>query len=123
MAEADVFAPDDRVELLDGEVLDMAASDSRHAGCVNRLTYLFVSRLRERSVVAVQNPIEVDEYSEPQPDVVLLRPRADFYSNHHALPADVLLVIEVADTTLRFDLERKTTLTSRGGYPRRGSST
>ena len=117
MAEAKVFGPKDRLELLDGEVLEMAPIDSRHAGCVNRLNHLFVSRLGDRAVVAVQNPIEVDDYSEPQPDLVLLRPRPDFYANHHGLPPDVLLVVEVANTTLPFDLGRKTALYLARGIP------
>jgi Uma2 family endonuclease len=107
MAEAGVFAPDDRVELLDGEVLELAPIDSRHSGCVNRLTHLFVNRFGDRAVVAVQSPIEVDDWSEPQPDLVLLRLRADFYSEHHGLPPETLLVVEVANTSLRFDLGRK----------------
>ena len=117
MAEAEVFDPKDRVELVDGEVLEMAPIDSRHAGCVNRLNYLFVSRLGTRAVVAPQNPVEVDDYSAPQPDLVVLRPRADFYSNAHPAPDDVLLVIEVSNTTLRFDLGRKTDLYLGGGVP------
>ena len=117
MAEAEVFDPEDRVELIDGEVLEMAPIDSRHAGCVNRLNYLFVSRLGTRAVVAPQNPIEVDDYSEPQPDLVLLRPRDDFYSSSHGLPNDVLLVVEVSNTTLRFDLGRKTALYLAGRIP------
>ena len=117
MAEADIFDPDDRVELIDGEVVKMAPIDSRHAGCVNRLNYLFVSRLGTRAVVAPQNPVEVDDYSEPQPDLVVLRAREDFYSNSHAVADDVLLVVEVSNTTLRFDLGRKADLYLAGGIP------
>ena len=117
MAEAEVFDPKDRVELVDGEVLEMAPIDSRHAGCVNRLNYLFVSMLGTRAVAAPQNPVEVDDYSEPQPDLVVLRPRDDFYSNAHPAPDDVLLVIEVSNPTLRFDLGRKTDLYLAGGVP------
>lgn len=117
MAEAEVFDPEDRVELVDGEVLEMAPIDSRHAGCVNRLNYLFVSRLGQRAVIAPQNPVEVDDYSEPQPDLVVLRARDDFYSNSHPAPGDVLLVVEVSNTTLRFDLGRKAALYLAGGIP------
>lgn len=115
MAEADIFGPEDRVELIDGEVVEMSPIGSRHAGCVNRLTRLFTSGLGERVVVAVQNPIQVGDISEPQPDLVLLRPRADFYAEHHAMPPDVLLVVEVAETSLRFDLQRKAPLYLAGG--------
>ena len=76
-----------------------------------------MTRLGRRAVVTVQNPIEVDDWSEPQPDVVLLRWRDDFYSEHHGLPPDTLLVVEVAKTTLRFDIGRKTALYMRGGIP------
>lgn len=117
MAEAGVWGPEERVELVDGEVLPMAPIDSRHSGCVNRLTHLFVTRFGQRAVVAVQSPIEVDDWSEPQPDLVLLRPRDDFYSAHHGLPPDALLVVEVANTSLRFDLGRKRALYLARGVP------
>lgn len=117
MAEADIFGPEDRVELIDGEVVEMSPIGSRHAGCVNRLTRLMTAYLGDRAIVAVQNPIQVGDLSEPQPDLVLLRPRPDFYADHHALPPDVLLVIEVAETSLRFDLERKAPLYVTGGIP------
>ena len=105
MAEADVFEPDDRVELVDGEVFEMAPIGSRHAECVTELSYLFWSRVGARAKVRVQQPIQVGELSEPQPDVALVR--IDSYANHHPLPADVLLVVEVAETSLRHDLLRK----------------
>lgn len=117
MAEADIFGPEDRVELIDGEVVEMSPIGSRHAGCVNRLTHLLVTGVGDRAVVAVQNPIQVGDFSEPQPDLVLLRPRPDFYSEHHGFPPDVLLVIEVAETSLRFDLRRKTPLYIAAGIP------
>lgn len=117
MAAADVFAPEDRVELIDGEVVEMSPIGSRHAGCVNRLNRLLTAALGEQAVVAVQNPVQVGDLSEPQPDLVLLRPRPDFYAEHHGMPPDILLVIEVADTSLRFDLERKTPLYLAGGIP------
>ena len=117
MAEAGVFAPDDRVELFDGEVLELAPIDSRHSGCVNRLSHLFFSRFADRAVVAVQSPIEVDDWSEPQPDIVLLRPRDDYYSDHHGLPPETLLVVEVANTSLRFDLGRKSPFYLARGIP------
>ncbi|MDQ6728262.1 MAG: Uma2 family endonuclease [Actinomycetota bacterium] len=117
MAAADVFGPEDRVELIDGEVVEMTPIGSRHAGCVNRLTRLLTASLGERAIVAVQNPIQVGDLSEPQPDLVLLRPRPDFYAEHHAMPPDILLVIEAAETSLRFDLERKAPLYMAGGIP------
>lgn len=117
MAEAGVWGPEERVELVDGEVLPLAPIDSRHSGCVNRLTHLFFSRFVDRATVGVQCPIEVDEWSQPQPDLVLLRWRADYYSAHHGLPPDTLLVVEVASTSLRFDLGRKRALYLARGVP------
>jgi len=117
MAEAGVWGHEERVELVDGEVLPLAPVDSRHSGCVNRISHLFFTRFADRAVVAVQSPIEVDDYSEPQPDLVLLRLRSDYYSAHHGLPPDTLLVVEVSDTSLRFDLGRKRALYLARGVP------
>src|SRR5687767_12080532 len=90
MAEADVFEPDDRVELVDGEVFEMAAIGSRHAACVSRLMHLILPVIGKRAILSPQQPIQVGEYSEPQPDVALLRWRDNFYADHHAMPPDVL---------------------------------
>jgi Uma2 family endonuclease len=117
MAEADIFRPKQRVELLDGEVLQMSPIGLRHAACVNRLAYLFLSRLGESGMVRVQHPIELDPYSEPEPDLALVKWKADFYESHHPQPSDTLLLVEVADTSLRYDLERKTPLYLAGGVP------
>ncbi len=117
MAEADLFEPDDRVELLDGRVYEMAPIGSRHAACVSRLSRLFASALGERVIVSVQNPISLDEHSEPQPDVALLRFAPDFYAGQHPGPADVLLAVEVAETTLAYDLEQKAPRYLAAGIP------
>lgn len=117
MSEADVFDPEDRVELVEGEVVHLTAIGSRHAGCVNRLNRWLVTGAGDGAVVSVQHPIELGDYSEPQPDVMLLRFRPDFYSDRHPLPEDALLVIEVADTSLRHDLLRKTPLYVAAGIP------
>jgi Uma2 family endonuclease len=104
MGEAGILPEDSRIELIAGEIVVREPIGSRHAGTVNRLTRLWTSRLGERAVVQVQNPIELpEEDSEPQPDVTLLRPRADFYTGAHPVAADVLLLIEVADSTLAVD--------------------
>ena len=117
MAEADVFEPDDRVELLDGEVFEMSPMGTRHAACVTRLSHLLLPPAGDRMIVRVQLPIQVGEMSEPEPDIALLRWRDDFYADHHPMPPDVLLVIEVADTSLRHDLRRKAPLYVAGGIP------
>lgn len=99
MAQAGIFSEDDRVELLDGEIVERSPIDSKHAGCVKGLTHFFGQKLGDRAVVGVQDPIRLGEYSEPQPDLALLKPRADFYRNAHPTAEDVLLVVEVADTS------------------------
>jgi Uma2 family endonuclease len=104
MGDAGILPEDSRIELITGDVVVREPIGSRHAGTVNRLTRLWTSRLGERAVVQIQNPIELPkEDSEPQPDVTLLRPRPDFYATAHPLADDVLLLIEVADSTLAVD--------------------
>jgi Uma2 family endonuclease len=108
LAEAEGWDEDTRVELLDGEVVWISPINDSHAGCVNRLTRLFSRRYAEdRVLVSVQNPIRIDNYDEPQPDVALLRPRADDYATATPRPPDILLLVEVSDSTLRIDLGRK----------------
>jgi len=113
MGEAGIFSPECRVELVDGDIFEMSPVGPWHAGVVNRLTERFVIALAGRAVTHVQNPTEVDRYSEPQPDIMLLRPRADFYGTAHPTPADALLLVEVADTSLRHDRVRKLPLYAR----------
>ncbi len=114
MAETGVLREDDRVELLEGEVVLMSPIGDPHAGCVNRLNHA-LRRVGERAVVAVQNPVRLDRHSEPQPDVTLLRPRADFSGSGTPDPTDVLLAIEVGDSSARFDREVKAPLYARAG--------
>jgi Uma2 family endonuclease len=117
MAEAGILSEDDRVELIEGEVIEMNPIGSRHAACVNRLNML-LSRLAQKvAIVSVQNPIRLDEYSEPEPDIVLLRPREDFYVQGHPTPSDVLMVIEVAETSAEYDRNIKGPLYARAGIP------
>ena len=116
-ADAGVFGEDDRVELLEGEIVEMAPIGSRHAACVRRLNEVFGERLRGRAIVAVQDPVRLGEHSEPQPDVALLRRREDRYTAAHPGPQDVLLVVEVADTSAAWDRERKVPLYAQAGVP------
>ena len=117
MAEAGVLAEDDRVELIDGEILEMSPIGSRHAACVARLTSLFAQTLGAAAIVWGQNPIHLGERSEPEPDLALLPPRADFYAAGHPGPDDVLLLIEVADTSILYDRQVKVPLYARSGIP------
>jgi Uma2 family endonuclease len=115
MAEVGIITEDDRVELLDGEIIEMAPIGPRHASIADRLTRLFTSRLGDRVIVRVGGPILLArDHSEPQPDLTLLRPRADFYSQAHPEPRDVLLTVEVMDTTGDYDRRVKLPLYARG---------
>jgi Uma2 family endonuclease len=107
MGEAGIFHEDDRIELLDGELYEMTPIGDDHIGNVISLTQIFVMRLSGRALVSIQNPIRLTDYSEPQPDAVLLRPRPDSYRKGKARPEDVILLIEVARTSLDYDRETK----------------
>lgn len=115
MAEAGIFHPDERVELIEGEIVQMSPIGPRHAGCVINANRLFLTRLGDRAVVSPQNPVVIQPRSEPQPDLLLLRPRVVSYSREHPTPEDVLLAVEVADTTVRFDRLVKSRLYARAG--------
>jgi Uma2 family endonuclease len=117
MAQGGVFAEDDRLELIEGEVIEMSPIREHHSGCLNRLNKLLHRSVGELAIVSVQAPISSDDFSEPQPDVALLKPRADFYSNSHPTPADVLVIIEVADTSVEYDRRVKLPLYARAGIP------
>jgi Uma2 family endonuclease len=115
MAEAGIFHPDERVELIDGEIVEMSPIGPRHAGCVINATRLFMTTLGDRIVLSPQNPVIIRPRSEPQPDLLLLRPRTISYSREHPTPEDVTLAVEVADTTVRFDRLVKARLYARAG--------
>jgi len=117
MAEAGLFSEDDRLELIEGEVVEMSPIGSRHAACVDRLNRLFSTQVGGRAIVRVQSPIRLGRYSEPQPDLALLQPRDDFYAQAHPEPEDVLLVVEVAGTSAAYDREVKIPLYARSGIP------
>ncbi len=112
MAQAGILTEDDRAELIEGEIVEMAPIGSRHAACVARLTAL-LSRVQDRAILWVQNPIRLGEHSEPQPDVALLSLRPDFYAQAHPGPQDVLLLVEVAETSPGDDREVKLFLYAR----------
>jgi Uma2 family endonuclease len=116
MGEAGIFHEDDRVELLDGQIVEMTPIGPRHAGCVNRLTGLFAS-VAGRVTLSIQNPLVLDRHQEPQPDFAMLRHRADGYRARHPGPADVLLVVEVGDTSVASDRLSKIPLYAAVGIP------
>lgn len=115
MGEAGILTRADRVELIDGEVIDMSPAGSRHAGVVRQLARLFERACGEEAIVSVQSPLDLGDASEPEPDLVLLRPNDDYYKAAHPRAADALLVIEAADTSLRFDRRIKVPLYARHG--------
>lgn len=115
MGETGILTEDDRVELVEGEIIEMSPIGRRHAAFVGRLTNLFSRLLAERAIVWVQNPIVLNDYSEPQPDIALLRRRDDFYERSLPMPPDVLLVAEVADMTIEYDRQIKVPLYARAG--------
>ncbi len=117
LAEAGILHEDDRVELIEGEIIEMVPIGSGHSGAVNGLTYALVTAAGRRAVVTVQNPLRLSDHSEPVPDVLLLKPRADFYRGEHPTAADVLLLIEVAQSSLRYDRGVKLPLYARHGVP------
>ena len=117
MAQAGILHEDDRVELLEGDIVEMAAIGSRHAACVKRLNRILSEGLRGRAIIGVQDPVRLGEHSEPQPDLTLLRPRPDFYSDSHPESADVILLVEVADTSEDYDREVKMPLYAQNGIP------
>ena len=117
MGEAGLFGEDDRVELLDGEVVAMSPIGSGQAACVKRLARLLSRSVGDRAILSVQDPVRLDRHSEPQPDLALLRPRPDFYAAAHPGSADILLLVEVAETSLSFDRDQKAGLYARSGVP------
>ncbi len=117
MTETGVLRRDARVELLDGQVVEMSPIGSRRAGCVNRLTQMLAQAMAGRATVGIQNPVVLDDFSEPQPDVAVLTYRADGYAARHPGPADVLLLIEVMVTSADIDRDVKIPLYARAGIP------
>src|SRR5918911_3268031 len=115
MIEAGVFGKDERLELIDGEIVQMSPIGDRHAACVRRLIALLSRLFAEQAIIDAQDPIIVDAAYAPQPDVALLRPRADYYATQTRTTADCLLVIEVADTSAEFDRQIKVPRYARGG--------
>jgi Uma2 family endonuclease len=117
MAETGVLRPGARVELLDGRIIDMSPIGPLHGGVVNHLNIIFTAASRGRWCTSVQNPVHLDEHSEPQPDLMLLKPAADYYRKRHPAPADVFLLVEVSDTTVELDRQEKLPAYGRAGIP------
>lgn len=117
MGRIGILKPEDRVELIDGEIIDMAPIGDDHVGTVNWLTRALVMACGDKAIVAVQNPVRLDRFNQPQPDFAVLRPRRDFYRTAGATAEDVLLLVEVADSSLGYDKRVKLPLYARFGIP------
>ena len=115
MAQAGILDENSRVELIDGDVIAMSPLGPNHAGEVSRLDRLFQRSVEDQAIVWVQNPVRLNQRSEPQPDLTLLRARDDFYRTAHPGPADVLLLIEVMDSSASYDRGTKLGLYAREG--------
>jgi Uma2 family endonuclease len=103
MIESGILTDRDHVELLQGEIIEMSPIGRQHAACVDRMTELFVRTLGFKAIVRVQNPIQLSNSSEPQPDLAILQRRSDFYAGSHPQPEDIFALVEVSDTTVEFD--------------------
>jgi Uma2 family endonuclease len=118
MAETGILSDPHRIELIDGEIIDMPAIGSPHAAITNRLARLFTRALSDEvALVSVQSPLRLDAYDEPEPDLMLLRPRPDGYRAGHPGAADVLLLIEVSESSLAYDRSTKLALYAKFGVP------
>lgn len=117
MAEVGLLNEDSRVELIDGEIIEMAPIGSQHSGKANRFVYLFSKVFGKKAIIAAKNPVVLGGYGEPQPDMTILRWREDFYEQAHPHAEDVLLIIEISDSTLRYDRDVKVPLYAKNGIP------
>lgn len=117
LRETGFFSADERVELIDGEIIAISPIGPKHAGCVNKLNRILNRKVGRYAIVAAQNPVWLNEYSEPQPDIALLKLRDDVYTTSHPTPADTLVAIEVADSTLDGDRQIKLPKYAQAGIP------
>ena len=117
LVDRGILAENDRVELLDGDIIAMPPIGDWHQSSIDRFTNLMLPLLRGRAIMRVQGPTRLNENSEPLPDVMLLRQRDDFYETGHPSPDDVLLIIEVSDSSVDYDRDDKLTAYARAGIP------
>ncbi len=103
MIESGILTDQDRIELIQGELIEMSPIGRQHAACVDRVTELLIRKLGQRAIVRVQNPIQLSDTSEPQPDFAILQRRSDFYAEGHPQPNDIFALVEVSDSTVEFD--------------------
>jgi len=107
MNQSNILTEDDRVELINGEIIEMSPIGTKHTSCINRCNSILPNLLGQKVIISIQNPITLNNLSEPQPDIALLKPRADFYENSHPQPQDIFLLIEVVDSSIDYDRDIK----------------
>lgn len=117
MMDAGIFAEDDRLELINGQIVYMSPIGSFHAAMVRKLDDLLHSTLRNDALISAQNPVSIPDFSEPEPDIAILKRREDYYAGGHPEPQDILLIIEVADSSLESDRNTKLPLYALAGIP------
>lgn len=117
MVKAGILSEDDPIELLNGQLIKMCPVGSNHAACVEKIDELLKYLLRNKAMVRSQNPITLGELSEPEPDIALVRKRDNYYADRHPLPKEIILVIEVADSSLERDRQAKLPLYAQAGIP------
>src|SRR5260370_30220793 len=117
MIESGIFCEDKHVELIDGEVVQLAAMGNKHISIINRSNMLFTDKLRDVAIVGVQTPVRLNDRSEPEPDISILQPRSDFYAGANPTPADTFFLIEISDSTLAFDRDIKISMYARAAVP------
>lgn len=117
MAEVGILTEADKVELIQGEIIKMSPIGSKHAAIVDRINKLLNQHYSDNAIVRIQNPVRINDINEPEPDIAVLKYREDYYIEKHPKPQDILLVIEVSDTTLTYDKEIKLPLYATAGIP------
>jgi Uma2 family endonuclease len=115
MMEIGILPEESGWELIDGEIIHRMTIGSKHAAIVKKLNRIFTRVFEDEVIISIQDPIHIDEYNEPEPDIALLKPRDDFYAKQHPEPKDVLLVIEISDSTLNYDREVKKEIYAEAG--------
>ncbi|MGK7903577.1 MAG: Uma2 family endonuclease [Hormoscilla sp.] len=115
LGEMGIIAPDEKVELIEGQIIKKSAKKTSHSAAVARINILLQKHLGEQVLVRLQDPVRLDDYSEPEPDIAVVIPDPLYYEDHHPTPHEVYLIIEVADTTIRSDRELKAKVSAKSG--------
>ena len=115
MAEAGIFHPEERVELIAGQIIRMSAKGTAHTAAVGRIDKLLQNRLGEQAWIRIEQPVVLDDFSEPEPDVAVVRLDPFDYADHHATRSEVYLIIEVADSSFKYDRETKAKVYAKSG--------